>query len=277
MTVRVFSDSEALARAAAEHIAGRARDAIGARGVFRIALAGGSTPNRTYAVLAADGATGSGVPWDNVEVYWGDERFVPAGDPANSAASARTVLLDHVPIREEAVYPVPTPDDVSTVEVAAERYEGLLRAAATDDPAGVPLDLVLLGLGEDGHTASLFPGDPLLKKRVAGDGTSDDLGAAWARAVLGPDTRPPRERITLTLAAIEASREAVFLVNGAAKAGMLRRVLIASGEAMNSGRAMDAGEAADAGQLPAAMVRARCGVTWFVDRAAYSEAAGEAD
>lgn len=275
--VVVRPDAAAVADAAAAFVAARAVDAVAARGVFRLALAGGSTPLRTYERLAEIDGSGPGraIPWHRVHVYWGDERFVPAGDPDSNAAAARAALLDRVAVRPGAIHPIAGPEAVATARASASAYAAILARSAAADPAGAPLDLVLLGLGEDGHTASIFPGDApgdRVEERTAPAGAERSPvpdAPAWVEAVLGPVTRPPRERITLTLAAIAASREAVFIATGASKREVLARVLGAdSAEGMDAAGGVAGTNAGRGRRLPAALVRARCGVTWLVDRAA---------
>ncbi len=268
--VIVFPDPEAVAEAAAERIASRARDAVAARGVFRIALSGGSTPAGMFRRLAAADSPSRAVPWSNFEIYWSDERYVYPGNPASNAESARRALLDHVPIGAGSIHAVAGPDRARSVIEAATAYDSLLREAAQADPSGSPLDLVLLGLGEDGHTASLFPGDPFGAVPLESGGspygsmgrrstfatatmaTTGANAAPWARAVQAPSSRPPRERVTLSLEAIAASREVLFIVTGSSKRNVLQEVIGDS-------------PAQQPGSLPAALVRARCGVAWMVD------------
>jgi len=188
-----FATPQALARTVARRFVAVAREAMAARGVFRVALAGGSTPQALYEALA-----GAAIDWSSVEFFWSDERFVPASDPQSNEGMARRALLGRVGVRH--VFPMVA---AATPEACAARYESLLPAA---------LDLVLLGLGEDGHTASLFPGEPAVRERAR--------KAIAARAPVGvPD------RITLSAAYINRARLVWFLVSGAGKAQALARVL----------------------------------------------------
>jgi len=232
--VEVAPDAEALARLAAAHVAGRAAAAASARGRFSLALAGGSTPRRTYQLLA-EPPHREAVPWDRVEVFFGDERCVPPGDPGSNHRMAREALLGRVPIPEGRIHRIrgEAPDP----EAAAAEYEEELRAALGP---GARLDLVLLGMGSDGHVASLFPG-------------SDALGetSRLVRAVVAPV--PPPRRITLTLPALAAAAEVAFLVAGADKAERVAEVLGGLDPA-----------------LPAARVRPAGGVLWLLDAAAAS-------
>lgn len=193
MRVHRFATPYALARTAARRFVAVAREAIAARGVFRVALSGGSTPQALYEALA-----GAALDWSSVECFWSDERFVPASDPASNEGMARRALLGRV--GSPRVFPMVTD---ATPEACAARYEALLPGT---------LDLVLLGLGEDGHTASLFPGEPGVHERAR--------KAIAARAPAGVP-----ERITLSAAYINRARRVWFLVSGAGKAGALARVL----------------------------------------------------
>ncbi|MEZ6016795.1 MAG: NADP-dependent phosphogluconate dehydrogenase [Planctomycetota bacterium] len=235
----VFAQADAAALALAKRIAQHAANAIAARGVFRIALAGGSTPRRTYELLATP-ELAAGIAWSRVHVFFGDERCVPAGDAASNAHMAREVLLDRVPIPKGNVHAI---DGAAEPAAAAAQYAALL--------GDERLDCVLLGMGDDGHTASLFPGGPELAER---------------EALVVPSTAPcaPSARITLTRRALDAAREVIFLAVGPTKAPRLAQVL----------RELD-GPADDA-TLPAAQVRPSNGrLTWFVDRAAMGEGEGQ--
>jgi len=187
-----FSDAQTLAAFAAAEILAAARQAVAERGRFRIVLAGGTTPLAVYRLLAAQPAD-----WGAWEVYFGDERCLPPGDPERNSQSAQDALLDRVPIPAERVFPIPAE---LGAEEAAEAY-GRIAAAAR------PFDLVLLGMGEDGHTASLFPGHPLPQ------GVS-------AMAVHGAP-KPPPERVSLTPEALADCRRMLILVTGAGKRAAL--------------------------------------------------------
>lgn len=235
--VTVFPSSSALAEGVAELFALRAAEAAEERGRFHVALAGGTTPLAAYRRLAAP-PWSELVPWGAVEVYFGDERCVGECDADRNDAAAREALLLKVPVPPENVHPIPAlaPD-------AADRYEALLRGRLGAPPPEVPvLDLVLLGLGEDGHTASLFPGHPAL-------GETERLVARVDGA-----PKPPPSRVTLTFPLLNAARAVVFVVSGAAKRRALARVL-----------ARDQA-------LPAACVNPASGERlFFLDRAAAGE------
>jgi 6-phosphogluconolactonase len=232
--VRVCEDADDLAQRAAGAVAAAITGAVQANGQCTVALAGGDTPRALYATLAA--RFNESLPWKHVHVFWGDERFVPSGDRRRNQAMARETLLDHVPCPPANIHPVST--DALSSDAAAAEYEATLRRWFSSE---WPLfDLVLLGLGADGHTASLFPGSSAL-----------DETTRWAVAATAP--ADPPSRVTLTLPVFNNAALTLFLVAGAEKAPALRRVLAG----------------ADASILPAAGVRpSRGAVVWWVDRAA---------
>ncbi len=203
--IQIFPDLEALSRGAAEIFVRTARDSVAARGRFSMALSGGKTPRRTYELLAGP-AFRDRLPWARSHVFWGDERCVEPEDSRNNARLAREVLLQHVPLPTGQVYPMvckPTP------AAGARSYEALLRNFFG---AGEPrFDLILLGLGENGHTASLFPGDPVLSEPKR-----------WVAEVYVAEQ--DMYRLTLTAAIINQARVVAFLVAGAAKAAVVQEV-----------------------------------------------------
>ncbi len=231
--IRVCDDLEALSLAAAELFAAEARQAVEARGSFTVALAGGSTPRRTYELLTS-APFRELVPWQNTHIFWGDERCVPDGDIRNNALMARQALLNHVPVPQDQVHPMVC--DRSPQEAAVE-YEALLRGFfAKDRPQ---FDLVLLGLGENGHTASLFPGTSVLEEQKH-----------WVASVYVAEEG--LHRLTLTAAVINQASLVVFLVSGSAKAPILRNVLK---------------EAQDPHNIPARLIKPiDGGLLWLVDR-----------
>lgn len=230
--IRVCADQEALSRAAAEFFVAEARKAVQARGRFAVALSGGGTPRRTYEILGQEPFREL-VPWQNTHIFWGDERCVPADDPRNNARMARRTLLDYVPIPSEQIHPMVC---VRTPLEAAAKYEALLRSFFTGAPR---FDLVLLGLGENGHTASLFPGSPVLKEQQR-----------WVAEVYVPEEG--LHRLTLTATAINQAAQIVFLVSGSGKATILRKVLEGVQDSRN---------------LPAMMIMpVEGGLLWLVDR-----------
>jgi 6-phosphogluconolactonase len=228
----IFPTYDAMSRAAAQHVAAHIRTVLADQERYALALAGGSTPERLHEMLASGFPR---LPWDRVDMYWGDERFVPSSSPQSNERMARRTLLSGLDVPFANVHPVPT--DAGSPEAAAEQYETVLRDAFADRDH--TFDLVLLGLGGDGHTASLFPED---------DPSPDD--DAWVRAVTAPPRHDVRDRITCTLPVLNGAREAVFLVSGESKKAAVERIF--SGDT----------------SLPAARVAPRDRLTWFMDEAA---------
>jgi 6-phosphogluconolactonase len=202
----VEPSAAALATAAAERVVAAASVAIAERGRFVIVLAGGSTPRALYTSLASP-AFAQAIDWSRVHVFWGDERCCPPDDPASNYRMTRDALLAHVAIPPTQVHRIHGEDEPVA---AAAAYERDLRATF---PTGVPrFDLVLLGMGDNGHTASLFPGLSAVRE-----------DARWVVAECVAEVS--MWRVTLTPVAINAASEILFLVAGAAKASMLARVL----------------------------------------------------
>ncbi len=197
----VASGAEALARHAAEEVALSLDLALAERDRAQLALAGGTTPREAYAHLAEEH-----LPWERVDVFLGDERWVGAEDPSSNARLLRESLLARGPGAQACFHPVPT--ELASPELGAERYSSLLVQLCGGEPP--TLDLVLLGLGEDGHTASLFPGTsaPLVRDRWVTTGEGKGL-----------------PRITLTAPVLCAARKVMFLVSGAGKRQALGRLL----------------------------------------------------
>jgi 6-phosphogluconolactonase len=235
-----LADADAIAQEAARRVLAAAEAAVAARGAFTLVLAGGSTPEKLYRLLAAPPLRDR-IPWERTRVFLGDERFVPYDAPESNWGMAQRTLLDHVPLPVENLHPMPTTAGHARPEEAAQAYDATLRALF---PGATPprFDLVLLGLGDDGHTASLFPGKPAL-----------DVADAWAAASPPGVLPPPVDRITLTFPVLNAARATLFLVAGAKKAPALRSVL--------SG-------AADIREHPAAGVRPEAGTLTFLADAA---------
>jgi len=200
MKVEVLADDAAVARRAASVVAAEARAAVGARGRFVVAVSGGKTPWQMLRDLADEE-----VPWDGVHVVQVDERVAPAGDPDRNLTHLRESLLDHTPLRPEQVHAMPVEE--ADLEAAASRYANTLQAVAGSPPV---LDLAHLGLGPDGHTASLVPGDPVL-------GVTD-------RDVAVTGVYQGRRRMTLTYPILNRSRRVLWLVTGGNKADMLVRL-----------------------------------------------------
>ncbi len=241
----ICNDGDDLARRAADLFREDAARAIAARGRFVVALAGGSTPEKTYGLLAQP-QTAAVIAWDKVFCFFGDERFVAPDDAVSNFGMARRALISRVPLPESNVFPVKT--DAPTAMEAAADYEQKIGAFFGANPPDAPpaFDLILLGLGDDGHTASLFPGKPALAVR-------DHWTAASTPGVLPP----PVDRITFTFPLINAARRVVFLVSGAKKAEIARDVIES-----------DPNE----NDYPAANVMPTQGtLTWLLDREAASK------
>lgn len=241
--VEVLPTREALWNAAAERFVRSAADAVQARERFSVALSGGATPNGLYALLATK-AFRTRVSWKHVHVFWGDERCVSPDDARSNYRAAYELLLSHVPIPAANVHRMR--GEIDQFESAAE-YEQELRTHFTTSEGpprfapGACFDLVLLGVGTDGHTASLFP-----------DGRAIDEKLRWTVADYAHSAG--MWRITLTLPVINASQEALFLASGAEKRSIVERIL----------HSLD-----DAATLPAHMVSPAEGeVTWMLDSAA---------
>ena len=247
-TTRVhrFAGTHDASRAAAALVANVAVEALQARGTCAIALAGGATPRALYAELAQEPYR-SLVPWNALDFYWGDERAVAPSHPDSNYGMARETLLAHVRADRRRIHRI---EGESEPAVAAADYETAIRSTFHLDPTDLPrFDLVLLGLGADGHTASLFPGTPALDER-----------RALVTATCAPDLKTAR--ITMTLPLLNAARRILFLVTGTGKADAVRLVL-------------DSGASAG---VPAARVQPGEGrVDWILDAAAARLLSGVAD
>jgi 6-phosphogluconolactonase len=204
--IEVYPDLESLSQAAAAFMVQQANQAVAARGRFAVALSGGGTPRRTYELLAAPPLVEQ-APWDRMHVFWGDERCVRLDDPRSNARMAKEAWLDHVPVPPNQIHPLAC---AQTPAAAAREYEGELRSFLAGGPPR--LDLVLLGLGENGHTASLFPDTPVLEEHQR-----------WAAEVYVAEQN--LYRVTLTAAFINQAAMVAFLVAGQRKAAVLREVL----------------------------------------------------
>ena len=203
MKFEVFADADAVAREAAKLIAAEARAAVVVRGRFIMAVSGGRTPWQMLRALANEE-----VPWKNIHVVQVDERIAPAGNPDRNLTHLRESLLSHAPLPPEQIYAMPVEE--SDLESAAAGYARTLRQIAGSPPV---LDLAHLGLGPDGHTASLVPNDPVLN-------VAD-------RDVALTGVYQNRRRMTLTYPMLNRSRKILWLVTGAEKVEMLRRLRLA--------------------------------------------------
>lgn len=244
--VEIFSTAAQLAVAAADRFVEAAQAAIDATGSFFVALSGGSTPRALFAALASP-AYASRVAWPGVRVFWGDERCVPPDDAESNYRMARELLLDHVPVRAGNIHRIHGEDAPWRASVA---YEAELRSAfgtAAGPPHGAPgkrFDLVLLGVGTNGHTASLFPHLRAVREQT--------------RWVMAEEIETLDSwRVTLTPVILNQAAEVLFLVAGRDKAAIVRRVLYGS---------------RDTDEYPAQVIVPAAGrLRWFVDAAAASD------
>ena len=209
----VCHDAESLAEEAAERIIAEAQSAISLRGRFTLVLSGGSTPQRTYQLLAQP-ARRSKIEWSRTWLFFGDERYVPHDDARSNYRMAVESLLAPIGIAADHVLAIPV--DVGTPAQCAAEYERRLqRFFGLLAESGFPhFDLILLGLGDDGHTESLFPGKPALDENKA--------WVTWSPPGVLP---PPVDRVTLTFPVLNAAREVMFLVAGEKKAAVVRELL----------------------------------------------------
>lgn len=235
--LHLLSDKKAVQRAGAERVAAAAEDAISERGRFSLVLSGGSTPGGLYELLA-ESPCRERIDWSKVHLFWGDERYLPLDDEESCYRLANDTLISKVSIPAEQVHAFET--DLADPQTAADRYTQTLRDYFGADQAR--FDLVLLGMGPDGHTASLFPGHASLN--------ADE--ATWV-VVERDSPKPPPLRLSLTLPLLNQARTIVFLVTGDDKAERLQEVL----------------QSDEAPTLPSARVRPENGdLIWLVDSAA---------
>jgi 6-phosphogluconolactonase len=217
--VIVHRDAELLAKAVAARLVTRLVDAAAARGTASLVLTGGGIGTAVLAELAAAPARDA-VDWRHLDVWWGDERFVPSGDKERNETGARAALLDHVDVDPARVHPMPPSDgpDGDDPDAAAARYATWLTEAATPEDHGpVPsFDVLLLGIGPEGHIASLFPGMPALY---------DERSVVAVRN----SPKPPPTRLSLTLPSINAAKEVWILASGKEKAGAVALALSGAG------------------------------------------------
>jgi 6-phosphogluconolactonase len=235
--IELFEDREALSRAVAELFVGQARTAIADHGRFSALLAGGDTPRRTYELLAQEPLC-SRVPWEQVHLFWGDERCVPVDDPRSNAWMVKRALLDYLSMRPEQVHFIQcdrSPRD------AAEQYEAELRHHFAGGPPR--FDLAFLGMGDDGHTASLLPGSDALAEQLH-----------WTAVTRRSDEG--FSRVTVTAPLLNQAALVLFLVAGRTKARVLRDILA---------------DTRHRPRFPAQLIRPQTGdLRWFVDREAAS-------
>jgi 6-phosphogluconolactonase len=241
-TIQVVEDPAAVARCGAERFTALARAAVEARGRFTVALSGGSTPKALFQLLARESR--STVPWDRIELFWGDERCVPPDHADSNYRMTRESLLDAVPIPRARTHRIEAERDDHAAVAAA--YEAEIARVLGATPGGTPpvFDLVFLGMGPDGHTASLFPGTTALSER-----------RRWVVANHVPQFKA--DRITLTYPILNRAAHVVFLAAGTDKASVLREVL-------EGPPALE--------RLPSQGIRPDAGeLVWLVDRAAAAQ------
>jgi 6-phosphogluconolactonase len=235
--VIAVTDSDAVAKAAADRVMARIAENSGR---VAVCLTGGSTPKQLYQLLATDAYRGR-IPWDRVHWFIGDERFVPVDDPRHNMSMARQAFLDRCAPAAN-VHAIPT--DAASADEAARHYEAELKSfygAEALDPARPLFDIVLLGVGPDGHTASLFPGYPAVEETER-----------WVVAVPKANVEPFVPRVSLTLPTLASCREILFAASGPGKRAILTRVF-------------------DGENLPANRARATGETVWLLDTAALPE------
>ncbi len=233
--IRIVNNAEDLFHAAAAEFTDLANNAIGERGRFTVALSGGSTPKGLYSLLATGAYS---VPWEYVYCFWGDERHVPPDDPENNYKMANEAMLSKLPIPPKNIFRIVSEE--KDAQVAAEKYEQTLIEFFGLRPGEFPrFDLVLLGIGPDGHTASLFPDSPKLHEK------EHLVVANWVEKF-------QTDRITLTLPVLNRAATVIFLVSGEEKAGIVQQILEGPG-----------------GRFPSQLVRPEGGeLIWLMDRGA---------
>lgn len=239
--LHVHSDLEQLSRACAARWVALCDRAIAERQAFHVALAGGSTPRRLYTLLAEEEFSGR-TDWSRVHVYFGDERSVPPDHPDSNYRMAREQLLDHVPIPAEQIHPILAAPE--SIEQDAASYAKVIRCNAPLGPEGIPhFDLMLLGIGPDGHTASLFPDTDILEQRTL---------------LVAPVyvERMKTWRVSMTYPVLDRARCLLFQVAGAEKAQIIARVF---------------GPPTDQAPLPVQRIHPEGAVEWHIDRAAAAQ------
>jgi len=234
--ISVFNNEESLSKAAADLVLSVSKQAIKDSGKFTIALSGGKTPSKLFAILA-NKPYSKEINWKQTYIFWGDERCIPANNPQNNSYTAKKILLDDIPVPDENIFPI----QVNMVPAAAaNHYEHTLKIFFKSEKPS--FDLILLGMGEDGHTASLFPGTSILFEKEA-----------LVKNVYIEEQR--MHRISFTIPLINNAKHILFLVTGKEKAGMLFKVL--------EGKTIP-------GKYPAKMIKAGKGnkLYWYADKSA---------
>ncbi len=236
--VRVFPDLPKASQALAERLIEAAKDVLTTKDTFSMVLSGGKTPRFLYKLLAS-GYLGK-ISWEKVHLFWGDERCVAMDSRDSNFAMAYNTLISKVPLPSQNIHRIPA--EINPPEKAAETYERMLQEYfKPEEEASFLFDAVILGIGEDGHTASLFPGSSALVKK-----------SHWVLAVNAPSSFSPQKRITLTLPLINLSRSIFFLVSGDKKRKVVREIL----KNPETARRL----------YPAAMIHPLGSVAWYIDR-----------
>jgi 6-phosphogluconolactonase len=243
--VVAYRSPELLAAATAARLITALADAQAASGSASVVLTGGRTGTAVLAQLRTAPARDT-VDWSRVDVYWGDERFLPSGHPDRNETQAREALLDHVPVDPSRVHAVASADTGMTPEEAAAGYADVLAAAAPDGEPVPGFDVLLLGVGEEGHTASIFPHSPAVHETERSVVAVRDC------------PKPPPVRVTLTLPAIRRAAEIWLITSGKGKAEAVAAALGGAGEVA----------------LPAAGAQGRYHTRWLLDEAAAAETSG---
>lgn len=237
----VLRDADELATTVAGRLLDRLAAAQADGRIPQIGLTGGSIADRLHRQLALM-SPASGVAWSRVAVWWGDERFVPPDSPDRNALQARRALLDHVGVDPAHVHEMPSTADVADIEEGAAAYDQAMHIHGTGE-----FDVLMLGVGPDGHVASLFPGHPQLDV--------DDRITTWVE----DSPKPPPRRLSLTFGALNRARAVWFLVSGSDKAGVVAAAL-----------AVDDPDSSAIREVPARGVRGRLETVWFLDEPAAS-------
>ncbi len=236
--VRVYPDLHKASQALAGRLAEVAKDVLAAKNCFALALSGGKTPRYLYTFLARE--CSSEISWERVHLFWSDERCVSQESKDSNFAMAYKALISEVPLPSQNIHRIPA--EINPPERAAETYERMIREFfKPEEEDSFLFDAMILGVGEDGHTASLFPGSSALAEKVH-----------WVLAVNAPPSFSPQKRITLTLPLINRSRSIFFLASGTKKREVVREIL-------NNPEAPRK-------LYPAAMIHPLGSVAWYVDR-----------
>ena len=211
-----FKNIQDISEYAASFIRDRAEESIRNRGYFTLVLSGGKTPKPLYELLSGPRYREK-INWENVYVFWSDERYVSKDQPSSNYKMALESILSKAPLPEANVFPIPGPDVTESPYHASKIYEQTihrffkLHGEIKNFPS---YDVILLGMGEDGHTASLYPGNPALGETIR-----------WVRSVNAPDYAPVKQRVTLTLPVLNSAKNVLFLISGVNKRDVLKKVI----------------------------------------------------